>query len=148
MARRWSRRSTRPATTRSRRERARAMSQTIEIPITGMTCASCANRIERRLNKLESVSASVNYATERATVDYDPAAVAPEQLVRAVEAAGYRASLPTARDGLSLRLAVSAALSVPIVALSTLGGGGWLALALATPVVLWGAWPFHRAALT
>ena len=67
---------------------------TIELPITGMTCASCASRIERRLNKLDSVSASVNYATEKATVDYDPGAVAPEQLLGAVEAAGYHAALP------------------------------------------------------
>ena len=67
---------------------------TVELPITGMTCASCANRIERRLNKLEGVSASVNYATEKATVDYE-ASVAPEQLLAAVEAAGYHAVLPT-----------------------------------------------------
>ena len=67
---------------------------TIELPITGMTCASCANRIERKLNKLEGVSASVNYATEKATVDYDPAAVEPDALVGAVEAAGYHAALP------------------------------------------------------
>ena len=66
----------------------------VELPITGMTCASCANRIERRLNKLDGVTASVNYATEKATVEYDAAAVAPEQLVAAVEAAGYRRPLP------------------------------------------------------
>jgi P-type Cu+ transporter len=60
----------------------------LELPITGMTCASCANRIERKLNKLDGVTATVNYATETATVDFDPAAVAPEQLVAAVEAAG------------------------------------------------------------
>ena len=70
------------------------MSTTIELPITGMTCASCANRIERKLNKLDGVHASVNYATEKATVDYDPAAVEPEALVGAVEAAGYHAKLP------------------------------------------------------
>ena len=72
------------------------MSTTIELPITGMTCASCANRIERKLNKLDGVHASVNYATEKATVDYDPEAVAPDALVGAVEAAGYRAKLPSA----------------------------------------------------
>lgn len=66
----------------------------LELPISGMTCASCANRIERKLNKLEGVSASVNYATERATVEYDPAVVDPQQLVETVEAAGYRATLP------------------------------------------------------
>ena len=66
----------------------------LELPITGMTCASCANRIERKLNTLDGVSATVNYATERATVDYDATAVEPEQLVAAVESAGYSASLP------------------------------------------------------
>ena len=75
------------------------MSTTIELPITGMTCASCANRIERKLNKLDGVQASVNYATEKATVDYDPAAVEPEALVGAVEAAGYHAALPSGRAG-------------------------------------------------
>ena len=68
----------------------------LELPITGMTCASCANRVERSLNRLDGVSASVNYATERATVDFDPAAVAPDELVAAVEAAGYHAALPDA----------------------------------------------------
>ena len=68
----------------------------VELPITGMTCASCANRIERKLNKLDGVSATVNYATEKATVDYDPGAARPEDLLGAVEAAGYQAVLPTA----------------------------------------------------
>ena len=68
--------------------------QRVELPITGMTCASCANRIERKLNKLDGVSATVNYATEKATVDFDAGVVAPEQLVAAVEAAGYQAVLP------------------------------------------------------
>ena len=66
----------------------------IELPITGMTCVSCANRIERKLNTLDGVTATVNYATERATVAYDATAVEPEQLVEAVEAAGYATSLP------------------------------------------------------
>src|ERR687898_551979 len=76
----------------------RGMSATLEhvdLPIVGMTCASCANRIERKLNKLEGVSATVNYATEKARVEFDPGAVAPEQLVGAVEAAGYQAVLPS-----------------------------------------------------
>ena len=67
--------------------------QQVELPITGMTCASCANRIERRLNTLDGVRASVNYATEKATVTFVPAAVAPAQLVGAVEGAGYGAVL-------------------------------------------------------
>src|SRR4051812_39172917 len=66
----------------------------VELPITGMTCASCANRIERRLNKLDGVTATVNYATEKARVEFDPGAVAPEQLVGAVEAAGYERPCP------------------------------------------------------
>jgi len=66
-------------------------SQHVDLPITGMTCASCANRIERRLNKLDGVTATVNYATEKAAVDYDAAAVEPEQLVAAVEADGRSA---------------------------------------------------------
>ena len=68
----------------------------VELPITGMTCASCATRVERRLNELDGVTATVNSATEKATVAYDPAVVAPEQLVGAVEDAGYGARLPEA----------------------------------------------------
>ena len=68
----------------------------VELSIGGMTCASCANRIERKLNKLDGVSASVNYATEKATVDFDAGATAPRELVAAVEAAGYGALLPSA----------------------------------------------------
>jgi Cu+-exporting ATPase len=137
-------------------------SEHLDLPITGMTCASCANRIERKLNKLEGVDASVNYATERATVTYDPGAVAPDQLVAAVEAAGYQAALPAAADEekaperdetapLRRRLIVSAVLSLPVLLLSMIpplqfDNWQWLALQLATPVVVWGAWPFHRAA--
>ncbi|HEX6020803.1 MAG TPA: heavy metal translocating P-type ATPase [Solirubrobacter sp.] len=134
---------------------------TIELPITGMTCASCASRIERRLNKLEGVSASVNYATEKATVEYDPVAVAPEQLIGAVEAAGYHAALPAAPaeraelpDDLAplrTRLIASALLSLPVLAVSMIpalqfDNWQWLALNFVTPVVFWGGWPFHRAA--
>ena len=101
------------------------MSTTIELPITGMTCASCANRIERKLNKLDGVNASVNYATEKATVEYDPAAVEPDALVGAVEAAGYHATLPgrrtrgrerpTSSQSLRQRLIISAVLSLPVL---------------------------------
>jgi Cu+-exporting ATPase len=132
-----------------------------ELAITGMTCASCANRIERRLNKLDGVTATVNYATEKARVDFAPGTVAPEQLVAAVEAAGYAAALPTSeptapdeRDEtapLRRRLVFSVLLSVPTLLLSMVpalqfDNWQWLSLNLATPVVLWGAWPFHRAA--
>jgi Cu+-exporting ATPase len=137
------------------------MSTHVELPITGMTCASCASRIERRLNKLDTVTATVNFATERATVDFDPAAVAPEQLLEAVEAAGYEAALPDAASEpaaeedpsapLRHRLIASAILSLPLLVISMIpslqfDNWQWLALNLATPVVLWGAWPFHRAA--
>ena len=134
----------------------------VELPITGMTCASCANRIERRLNKLDGVAATVNYATETATVDYDAASVAADQLVEAVAAAGYQAALPadepeaeaTPEDATALlrrRLIVSALLSIPVLLISMIpslqfDNWQWLSLNLATPVVLWGAWPFHRAA--
>jgi P-type Cu+ transporter len=132
-----------------------------ELAITGMTCASCANRIERRLNKLDGVTATVNYATEKARVEFDQGTVAPEQLVAAVEAAGYAAALPTSeptapdeRDEtapLRRRLVLSVLLSVPTLLLSMVpalqfDNWQWLSLNLATPVVLWGAWPFHRAA--
>ena len=70
----------------------------VELPITGMTCASCANRIERKLNKLDGVTATVNYATEKARVDFDPGAVAPERLLEAVRAAGYEATLPASNS--------------------------------------------------
>ncbi len=140
-----------------------ATREQIELPITGMTCASCANRIERRLNKLDGVSASVNYATEKASVEFDEGMVAPDELLEAVEAAGYRAELPaggTDTDGeraedstapLRQRLIFSAVLSVPVLLVSMVptfqfDNWQWLALNMATPVVLWGAWPFHRAA--
>src|SRR5918992_2437335 len=137
----------------------------VELPITGMTCASCANRIERKLNKLDGVTATVNYATEKARVEFDPGAVAPEQLVGAVESAGYQAVLPsndTAEAGDAVaerdatapmrdRLILSALLSLPVLLISMVpalqfDNWQWLALNLVTPVVLWGAWPFHKAA--
>jgi Cu+-exporting ATPase len=136
----------------------------LDLPISGMTCASCAGRVERRLNGLEGVEASVNYATERATVTYDPGRVSPQELVAQVEAAGYGAALPLSTPAsthepaeadptasLRRRLVVSAALSLPVLVLSMVPAlqfdlWQWLALQLATPVVLWGAWPFHRAA--
>jgi Cu+-exporting ATPase len=135
----------------------------VELAITGMTCASCANRIERKLNKLDGVTATVNYATEKAKVSY-PGTVSTDDLLRTVEAAGYAAALPTPpdapaadeppeRDPLLQRLLVSAALSIPVVAMAMVPAWQftywqWASLALAAPVVVWGAWPFHRAAWT
>jgi Cu+-exporting ATPase len=135
----------------------------VELAIGGMTCASCANRIERKLNKLDGVTATVNYATEKARVDA-PAGVDPAVLVAQVEAAGYTAELPrpAARDEeaapeddptrpLRDRLITSAVLAVPVIALAMVPAWQftywqWISLALAGPVVTWAAWPFHRAA--
>ena len=177
----------------------------VELLIGGMTCASCAARIEKKLNKLDGVQASVNYATEKAKVLF-PATVSTEQiteitdqLIATVKATGYTATLPppaatsipasdttahagaigpagavgaagaagAAGDGPTepvdpreaeaaawrTRLVISAALTVPVVALSMLpalqfDNWQWISLTLASPVVVWGAWPFHRAAVT
>lgn len=135
----------------------------VDLEIGGMTCASCANRIERTLNRLEGVTATVNYATEKATVraplGYDRAT-----LVAAIEKAGYTASAPARADddersgsgGVELRmlrrrLIVSAVLTLPVIAMAMIpplqfAFWQWASLALAAPVVLWGGWPFHRAA--
>ncbi|MGN8049052.1 heavy metal translocating P-type ATPase [Curtobacterium sp. 22159] len=141
----------------------------VELDITGMTCASCANRIERKLGKLPGVTATVNYATEKAQVTVDaPGSTDTAALIAAVESAGYGASVPAppepergadvaGRHGddpaapLRQRLVVSAVLAVPVVALSMVPvlqfpNWQWLALALAAPVAVWGALPFHRAA--
>jgi Cu+-exporting ATPase len=140
----------------------------VELSIGGMTCGSCANRIERKLNKVAGVSATVNYATGKAGVSY-PETVSPEDLVKVVEAAGYTAELPPppraapeppetagADDplhSLRQRLIGSVVLAVPVIVLSMVPAWQftywqWLSLTLAAPVVVWGAWPFHRAAWT
>jgi len=129
----------------------------VDLPIGGMTCAACATRIERRLNRIEGVAATVNYATETATVAYDPHRTAPAELVDAVEGIGYHASLPSGvreaqGDRLGLRLAVAIVLAAPVTLLSMVpslqfDGWQWLSLALATPVVTWCGWPIHRATL-
>ena len=139
----------------------------LELSITGMTCASCAARIERKLNRLDGVQASVNLATEQAKVAFDPGLVTEDMLVGAVEQAGYTATLPApgpsaaapsapAADDdptrpLRRRLLGSIALGVPVLALAMVpalqfDNWQWLSLQLATPVVWWGGWPFHRAA--
>ncbi|HEU4840843.1 MAG TPA: cation transporter, partial [Ilumatobacteraceae bacterium] len=136
----------------------------IDLQIGGMTCASCAARIERRLNKLDGVTATVNYATEHARVDA-PDGVGVDVLIAQVEAAGYTArdARPTVADAdptpaapdevraLRDRLTVSALLAVPVIVLAMVPAlqfeyWQWLSLTLAAPVVTWGAWPFHRAA--
>ena len=143
--------------------------RTIELAIGGMTCASCAARIEKKLNRMDGVTASVNYATEKAKVIYADDVTA-EALVATVEATGYTAALPappvSAPEGgpaepgagepdpvapLRQRLLVSVALTIPVIALGMFPAlqfdfWQWLSLTLAAPVVTWGAWPFHKAA--
>jgi Cu+-exporting ATPase len=132
----------------------------LELEIGGMSCASCAARVEKELNQLEGVSASVNYATELASVAYDPGHVRPPDLVRTVEEAGYTAALSSDADAkaadpvrpLRVRLLVSIALTVPLLLLAMVPplqfrGWEWVAFALATPIVLWAGLPFHRAAV-
>ncbi|MEV8221148.1 heavy metal translocating P-type ATPase [Dietzia maris] len=160
----------------------------VELQIEGMTCASCANRIERKLNKLDDVTAEVNYATEKARVRI-PEGLLPQLLLDTVEQAGYHAQLPRPRntqprtsapgadgaaadagqstghagnatddtaapdrvDELRQRVIISAVLSIPVIAMAMVPAlqftnWQWLSLTLAAPVIVWGAWPFHRAA--
>ncbi|MEV4197745.1 heavy metal translocating P-type ATPase [Micromonospora globbae] len=138
----------------------------IELSIGGMTCASCAARIEKKLNRMDGVSASVNYATEKATVRYADD-VTPDDLIATVEKTGYTAKLPPPPASaaepaaeapvdelrrLRTRLWASVALTVPVIVLAMVPAWQfdywqWLSLTLAAPVVVWGGLPFHRAAL-
>ena len=134
----------------------------LELEIGGMTCASCANRIEKKLNRLDGVSASVNYATEKAVVTA-PSGYDPAVLIAEVEKTGYTAALPQPpasaaeepedRELTSLRqrLIGAVVLSVPVIAMAMIPAlqftyWQWLSLVLAAPVVVWAAYPFHRAA--
>ncbi len=147
--------------------REKVSTESVDLTIEGMTCSSCANRIERKLNKLDGVTATVNYATEKAHVSFGDS-VSPADLIATVEAAGYAAALPAPPraessaeadtgdqpiDALLQRLIVSALLSVPVIVLSMVPAWQftnwqWAVLTLASPVVVWGAAPFHRAAWT
>ena len=141
----------------------RETSRDLELDIEGMTCASCAARIEKRLNRLDGVTASVNYATEKAKVHVPPT-VTTEELVAAIGSVGYTAHVARAASAeraageardesvrmLRDRLLVSALLALPVVALAMIpslqfDAWQWLSLTLAAPVVVWGAWPFHKA---
>ncbi|GAA3472837.1 heavy metal translocating P-type ATPase [Nonomuraea roseola] len=139
----------------------------VELSIGGMTCASCANRIERKLNKLEGVTATVNYATEKAKVTF-PEGVDPQELIATVESAGYTAALPAPPKSetaageqepedelrpLRSRLITSVVLAVPVIAMAMIPplqftNWQWLSLTLAAPVVVYAGWPFHKAAWT
>ena len=132
--------------------------ESVQLDITGMTCASCAARIEKRLNKLDGVQASVNYATEKALVLH-PAAIGIDDLIRTVADTGYGASLPVPdaepvdhAATLRTRLIWAAILGVPVIALGMVPvlqfpGWQWASLALTIPVYGWAAWPFHHSAL-
>jgi Cu+-exporting ATPase len=143
----------------------RTEERSVELAIGGMTCAACANRVEKRLNKLDGVTASVNFATEKARVSFDGAPTAVEELVAQVEKAGYTATVPRAERSadeeaaeehdptraLRDRVVVSLVLSVPVIAMAMVPAlqftyWQWASLALAAPVIVWGALPFHVSA--
>ncbi|ORV62787.1 carbonate dehydratase [Mycobacterium europaeum] len=135
----------------------------LELEIAGMTCASCAARIEKKLNRLDGVAATVNYATEKAALTV-PSGYDPQLLISAVEQAGYTAALPQRRDepapgkaadpelgALRTRLITVTVLAGPVIAMAMIPGlqfryWQWASLALAAPVVVWGGRPFHAAA--
>ncbi len=144
----------------------------VEIPVEGISCASCVSKVERGLNGVDGVAATVNFATERASVTYDPALTDVDELVEAIQAAGYGAKAPADQpvaDGgagaaaeeqdaadryqrdLRRRLVVAITLTVPIFAMAMISslqfsGWQWLSLVLATPVVFWSGWTFHLTA--
>jgi Cu+-exporting ATPase len=131
----------------------------IELDIGGMTCASCAARIEKKLNRLDGVVATVNYATEKATVTF-PTTLSPQDLIATVENTGYTAAVPAQPSAeeepdelapLRTRLSISLALAVPVIAMAMIPplqfpNWQWLSLTLAAPIVVYGGWPFHKAA--
>jgi len=137
----------------------------IELSIGGMTCASCASRIEKKLNRMNGVTATVNYATEKASVTY-AGEITTQDLITTVEKTGYTAALPPPPQaaaevaepvdelhGLRTRLFTAIALSIPVVLLAMVPAWQftnwqWLSLTLAAPVVGYGGWPFHKAAWT
>ncbi len=143
----------------------RADTAHVDLLVGGMTCASCVGRVEKKLNRLDGVSATVNLATASASVDYRPGTVDVDLLVRTVERTGYTAAVATAdaataaggeeqrlADDYRRRLLVAAPLALLVLVLTMAPGVPdtalvrWAALLLATPVVLWAGWPFHRAA--
>jgi Cu+-exporting ATPase len=148
-------------------EMSRRSGQRVELVIGGMTCASCAARIEKKLNRLDGVTASVNFATEKASVTID-GDVTVDDLIAVVEKTGYTASLPAPRDAerpaedeegddptrsAGQRLLISVVLTVPVIAMAMIPAlqftyWQWISLTLAAPVVVWGGWPFHKAAWT
>jgi Cu+-exporting ATPase len=140
---------------------ATSTAERVDLALTGMSCAACAARIENTLNNIDGVDATVNFATEKASVAFNPAVVSTDDLRAAVESIGYGAELPTSvrdddederrRRVLLRRLVVAIALGVPVLLMSMVPAAQfrnwqWVALVLATPVATWAAAPFHRAA--
>ena len=135
--------------------------RSVDLAITGMTCASCSARIERTLDSIEGVDATVNLATEKATVSH-PDSVSVDELIQAVESSGYGASVvqpagltppthtPIGRTDLLVRMIVASALAFVVLVLAmgpwSFPANPWLQWLITTPVVAWAAWPFHRAA--
>ena len=135
-----------------------AQRESVELDITGMTCASCAARIEKKLNKLDGVQASVNYATEKARV-LVPAGITVDDLIGVVENTGYGAAVPVPdappvdhAAQLRARVVVAGVLAIPVIVLAMVTpwqfpGWQWVSLALTVPVYAWAGWPFHRSTL-
>ena len=133
-------------------------SERVDLVIEGMTCASCATRIEKKLNRLDGVAATVNFASEHAAVAFDPAQVSVNDLIGTIEAAGYHAAIPNTDNNdddptkpYRRRLVLAVVLTVPLVLFAWVPaarppGWEWVSFALATPVVFYAGWPFHRAA--
>jgi len=141
------------------------LDEPLVLAVTGMTCAACAARIEKKLNKIDGVSATVNYATSKATVTSSGVSAEVASLIKTIEDLGYGAVAPKVEDGESTteiateahlvdvrrRLAVSTVCALPVMLMSMIrplqfDGWQWVSLALALPVALWGAAPFHRSA--
>jgi P-type Cu+ transporter len=132
--------------------------ESIELDISGMTCSSCAARIEKKLNKMDGVQASVNYATEKALVLF-PTPISIDELITTVRNSGYDAALPQPNTEpidhaavLRVRLIWAAVFGIPVIALAMIpaaqfAGWQWLSLVLSIPVYTWAAWPFHHATL-
>ena len=135
-------------------------SERVDLVIGGMTCASCATRIEKKLNRLDGVAATVNFASEHAAVTFDPTHISVNDLIGTIEAAGYHAAVPNTDNDdddptkpYRRRLVLAVALTVPLVLFAWVPaarppGWEWVSFALTTPVVFYAGWPFHRAAAT